>query len=128
MDELAARQYVFHILVGAWVFSVGATVGSFLNVVVYRLPAGKSLVRPGSRCPKCNNPIRPIHNIPILGWFILRGRCWDCGLPISPRYPLVETLVALAFLLLAVCELLTQGANLPVRDPAAVMYWGRLWA
>lgn len=128
LDEVVARQYVFQVLVGAWVFSVGATVGSFLNVVVYRLPAGKSLVRPGSRCPKCDSPIRPIHNIPILGWFILRGRCWDCGLRISPRYPLVETLVAFAFLLLAVCELFTQGANLPVRDPAAMMSWGSLWA
>ena len=75
---------------------IGGAFGSFLNVVAYRLPLGMNLSRPGSRCPKCKRPIRPWHNIPVLGWLLLRGRCRDCGAPISPRYPIVELLVAVA--------------------------------
>lgn len=75
---------------------IGGAFGSFLNVVAYRLPLGMNLSRPGSRCPKCQRPIRPWHNIPVLGWLLLRGRCRDCGAPISPRYPIVELLVAVA--------------------------------
>ncbi len=70
--------------------ALGAVVGSFLNVVSYRLPAGLSVVRPGSACPACKHPIRPWHNIPILSWLLLRGRCHDCGANFSIRYPLVE--------------------------------------
>ena len=80
-----------------WFFLLGACVGSFLNVVVYRLPAGKSLLYPGSRCPNCEKAIRRRHNVPILGWFILRGLCYDCGSPLSIRYPLVEGIAALWF-------------------------------
>lgn len=76
---------------------LGALVGSFLNVVIYRLPRDESLVRPGSRCPACGRAIRPWHNVPVLGWLWLRGRCRDCGARISPRYPLIETLTALLF-------------------------------
>ncbi len=75
---------------------IGGAFGSFLNVVAYRLPLGMNLSRPGSRCPKCKRPIRPWHNIPVFGWLQLRGRCRDCGAPISPRYPIVELLVAVA--------------------------------
>jgi prepilin signal peptidase PulO-like enzyme (type II secretory pathway) len=75
---------------------IGGAVGSFLNVVAYRLPLGMNLSRPGSRCPKCTRPIRPWHNIPVLGWLLLRGRCRDCGAPISPRYPVVELMLAVA--------------------------------
>lgn len=75
---------------------IGGAVGSFLNVVAYRLPLGMNLSRPGSRCPKCKRPIRPWHNVPVLGWLMLRGKCRDCGAPISPRYPIVELLVAAA--------------------------------
>ncbi len=71
-------------------FLVGATVGSFLNVVIARLPEGLSVVSPRSRCPKCKSPIRAIDNIPILSWLVLRGRCRNCGNPISIRYPTVE--------------------------------------
>jgi leader peptidase (prepilin peptidase) / N-methyltransferase len=88
----------------AWLFALGAVVGSFLNVVVYRLPAGKSLLHPGSCCPDCGHPIRWYHNLPILSWFLLRGRCFDCGARISPRYPLVEFATALLFLGLAALE------------------------
>ena len=73
----------------------GAVVGSFLNVVVHRLPRGESVVRPRSRCPGCGAAIRPYDNVPVLSWLWLRGRCRDCGEPISVRYPLVEALTAL---------------------------------
>jgi leader peptidase (prepilin peptidase)/N-methyltransferase len=72
----------------------GAMIGSFLNVVAYRLPRRESLVHPGSHCPRCEAPIRPYDNIPVLGWLLLRGRCRRCALPISPRYPVVEALTA----------------------------------
>lgn len=71
-------------------FLFGSTVGSFLNVVIARVPKGQSVVRPRSRCPRCEKPIAGFDNIPILSWLLLRGRCRRCGLPISPRYPLVE--------------------------------------
>lgn len=71
---------------------LGAIVGSFLNVVAYRLPRHESLVKPASRCPRCGAPVKPYDNIPILSWLLLRGRCRGCGEPISPRYPLVEAL------------------------------------
>ncbi|MCO6456921.1 MAG: prepilin peptidase [Pirellulaceae bacterium] len=105
-------------LAAAWIFSVGACVGSFLNVVVYRAPRGRSLVRRGSYCPYCTTPIQPRDNIPILGWLLLGGRCRTCRLPISPRYPLVEATTALLFLGLFLVELTSGGANLPLRDPA----------
>lgn len=73
---------------------VGAVVGSFLNVVAYRLPRAESLVSPGSRCPSCGTAIRPYDNIPVFGWLLLRGRCRSCGASISPRYPMVEALTA----------------------------------
>lgn len=74
------------------VLVLGACVGSFLNVVVYRLPRGLSLLYPGSHCPHCKTPLGPTENIPILGWFLLRGRCRHCGAQISWRYPAVEAL------------------------------------
>jgi leader peptidase (prepilin peptidase)/N-methyltransferase len=77
-----------------YVFAVGACVGSFLNVVIARLPKGKSIVRPPSACPRCGNPIRWYDNIPVVSWILLRAKCRNCGLPISPRYPLVELLTA----------------------------------
>jgi len=80
------------------VFALGASIGSFLNVVIYRLPRGESIVFPGSRCPKCQHAIPFIANIPVLAWFALRGRCLKCKAPISFRYPLVEALVGALFL------------------------------
>jgi leader peptidase (prepilin peptidase)/N-methyltransferase len=73
----------------------GAAIGSFLNVCIWRVPEEKSIVFPSSHCPKCEKSIRPYDNIPVLSWLVLRGRCRDCGEPISPRYPLVEILTAL---------------------------------
>ena len=68
----------------------GLLIGSFLNVVAYRLPRGESLVHPRSRCPHCDTQLRAIDNIPVVSWLALRGRCHACGAPISARYPLVE--------------------------------------
>jgi len=79
------------------VFIFGACIGSFLNVVVYRLPAGMSVVTPPSRCPHCSHKLGPRENIPVLGWLLLKGRCRWCSAPISPRYPLVETITGLLF-------------------------------
>ncbi len=77
---------------------VGLAVGSFLNVVVHRIPAGMSVVHPPSACPRCGAPIRPRDNIPVLSWLLLLGRCRDCGTSISSRYPLVEASTSLLFL------------------------------
>lgn len=84
-----------------FVFVLGSAVGSFLNVVVYRLPAGLSLLYPPSRCPHCLHPLGKTENVPILGWLWLKGRCRWCRSPISPRYPLVEALTGLLFCLVA---------------------------
>jgi leader peptidase (prepilin peptidase)/N-methyltransferase len=85
-----------HLLMEAVTFAgvLGAIVGSFLNVVAYRLPRHESLVSPASRCPNCGTPVKPYDNIPILSWLLLRGRCRTCSESISPRYPLVEALTA----------------------------------
>ena len=76
---------------------IGAIIGSFLNVVIHRLPRGESLASPGSHCPACGAPVKPYDNVPIVSWLVLRGRCRACGEPISPRYPVVELITALAF-------------------------------
>lgn len=89
---------VIHLFSSLLVFSLGAAVGSFLNVVIYRIPAGISLLYPPSRCPVCLTRLRPYDNIPILGWMLLRGQCRYCHTSISYRYPLIETLTALLFL------------------------------
>jgi leader peptidase (prepilin peptidase)/N-methyltransferase len=75
----------------------GLVVGSFLNVVIYRLPRGESLVTPRSHCPGCGKPVRSRDNVPVLSWLVLRGRCRDCGESIPRRYPLVEALTALLY-------------------------------
>jgi leader peptidase (prepilin peptidase)/N-methyltransferase len=85
----------FACFLDAWVFAVGACVGSFLNVVIARVPAGRSIVSPPSSCPKCGKPIAWYDNIPLLSWILLRAKCRDCGQPISARYPVVELLTAL---------------------------------
>ena len=80
---------------------IGLMAGSFINVVAYRVPLGKSVVRPRSACPGCGHEIRPRDNVPVLSWLLLRGRCRDCGSGISLRYPLVEAGTAAAFAALA---------------------------
>ena len=80
---------------------LGLAIGSFLNVVVWRVPRGESVVSPPSACPGCGTPIRPRDNLPVLGWVLLRGRCRDCAEPISVRYPLVEAATAALFVVMA---------------------------
>jgi leader peptidase (prepilin peptidase)/N-methyltransferase len=80
------------------IFALGLAFGSFLNVCIYRLPRDLSVVRPRSACPRCGNPIRAHHNIPIFSWLILRGRCPNCKTSISPRYLFVELLCGAIFL------------------------------
>jgi leader peptidase (prepilin peptidase)/N-methyltransferase len=85
------------VVVGA----LGLAVGSFVNVVIHRVPRAESLLRPGSRCPGCTAPIRPRHNVPVVSWLALRGRCARCGARISARYPLVELGTAALFVAVA---------------------------
>jgi leader peptidase (prepilin peptidase)/N-methyltransferase len=88
-------------------FIGGAIIGSFLNVVAYRLPRGESLSRPGSRCPSCGTPIKPYDNVPVLSWLVLRGRCRACGARISARYPIVEAVTGL----LCAAVVIAKGAD-----------------
>ncbi len=76
---------------------LGLLIGSFLNVVIWRVPRGESIVSPPSRCPRCETPISPRDNVPVVSWLLLRGRCRHCGEPISARYPGVELLTAAVF-------------------------------
>jgi leader peptidase (prepilin peptidase)/N-methyltransferase len=85
----------------------GLIIGSFLNVVVYRLPRGESVVFPASRCPSCETPIKPYDNVPVLSWLWLRGRCRSCHSSISARYPIVEAITAA----LLVAVVLDKGAD-----------------
>ena len=92
----------------------GAVIGSFLNVCIYRIPQGKSLLHPGSHCPQCGAGVRWYQNIPLVSYLILGGRCANCRTPISIRYPLVEGLTGLIFLLV----FLRFGFQ-----PATLIYW-----
>ena len=94
LGDVAAMHPLFFPTV---VFVLGACIGSFLNVVIYRVPAGRSIVRPGSACA-CGAPIAWYDNVPILSWLVLRGRARCCGRPFSIRYPFVELLTAVLFL------------------------------
>lgn len=84
-------------VVALFLFAFGACVGSFLNVVIFRLPEGLSIVRPASRCPTCKHELRWFENLPIVSWLALRGRCRSCHVSISPQYVLIEALVAVVF-------------------------------
>ena len=98
---------------------LGLVIGSFLNVVIWRVPRGESVVSPPSHCPGCDQPVRPKDNIPVVSWLLLRGRCRDCGEPISARYPLVEAGTAVVFVALA----LRIG---PHADLPAFLYLGAI--
>ena len=90
-------------------FLFGIVIGSFLNVCITRIPEGLSIVRPASRCPCCQSPIKPYDNVPILSWLLLRGKCRHCHLPISPLYPIIEFLTGAFFVL----TYYTFGVTLP---------------
>jgi leader peptidase (prepilin peptidase)/N-methyltransferase len=112
---------------------LGLLVGSFLNVVIARVPAGESVVRPRSRCPRCGVPIAARDNIPVVSWLLLRGRARCCGVPISPRYPLVELVTAGAFALVAAWSTSAFGAGsgdagtATASGPLVPAAWGSLW-
>jgi leader peptidase (prepilin peptidase) / N-methyltransferase len=97
-----AMELIFDAVPMVLIFCLGAAIGSFLNVVVYRLPAGLSLIHPPSRCPHCGHRLGPTENVPIVGWIRLKGRCKSCRSPISMRYPMVETIGGLMFVLVFV--------------------------
>jgi leader peptidase (prepilin peptidase)/N-methyltransferase len=88
-------------LLVAFCFVIGLIIGSFLNVVIWRVPRGESIVSPPSACPRCGTPIAPRDNVPVLSWLVLRGRCRHCSEPISARYPGVELLTGVLFALVA---------------------------
>ena len=102
--SLLAIENVFDVplpIVAAFTGILGAIIGSFLNVVIHRIPLEQSIVFPNSACPSCRTPLRAYDNIPILSFLILRGRCRSCRNPISIRYPIVEALTALLFVAVA---------------------------
>lgn len=103
-----------YLVLMVFVFTIGAAIGSFLNVCIYRIPAGESIVSPRSRCPQCLAPIRWYQNIPLLSYALIRGRCANCHAPISLRYPLVEALTGILFLLV----FLRYGLH-----PVTLIFW-----
>jgi leader peptidase (prepilin peptidase)/N-methyltransferase len=98
MSELSALPTGFIVIVA---LGFGLAIGSFLNVVIYRLPRGESLVHPGSRCPRCRAALSAWDNVPVFAYLWLRGRCRSCGTPISIRYPIVELFTGLVFAAIA---------------------------
>ncbi|MCA1816998.1 MAG: prepilin peptidase [Acidobacteria bacterium] len=98
LPDAGAQLLPFPVALG-FVAALGAMIGSFLNVVIHRLPREESIVFPNSRCPSCGTAIRPYDNIPVVSYAVLRGRCRSCKSPISARYPAVELLVAALFAL-----------------------------
>jgi len=112
-------------LTAAWFFVMGVSIGSFLNVVIYRVPRGLSVWGRRSHCPRCGVGLSFRENMPIIGWLRLKGRCATCRERISLRYPLVELATGLIVLALLQLELLTGGTSIPVREPNA--YAGVVW-
>ncbi|HIF30242.1 MAG TPA: prepilin peptidase [Planctomycetaceae bacterium] len=100
------------VVVTLWIGFLGACFGSFLNVVIYRVPIGRT-ISGHSGCPRCGHAIRPQHNVPLIGWLFLQGKCYDCQLPIAVRYPTVEAFIASLFLVIAFGEVYPGGINLP---------------
>lgn len=117
--------FFFEALTVLWFFCIGACFGSFLNVIVYRLPLGLNLSYPPSRCPYCETPILLKDNIPVLGWICLKGRCRQCSTSISIRYPFIEAVTAIMFVYLLFIEIASGGANIPVIQPS--VYSGIRW-
>jgi leader peptidase (prepilin peptidase)/N-methyltransferase len=133
-DDPAYRWQLWfmYAFVYCYAFAFGASLASFLNVVVYRLPRRLNLVHPGSRCPACATPIEARDNIPVLGWLALRGRCRTCGAPIAPRYLLIELAIGGLFVLLVHLAVFRGGAHLPgrtatVRYGLTILYSGETW-
>jgi protein-glutamine gamma-glutamyltransferase len=119
------NEHTMQAMTALFFFAIGASVGSFLNVVVYRLPRGIGLWGRRSHCPLCQADLSFRDNMPIIGWLRLRGRCKNCRAPISARYPSVEAITGLLFLVLLQVELLSGGKSIPIRTPNA--YAGVVW-
>jgi leader peptidase (prepilin peptidase)/N-methyltransferase len=113
---------------GLWLGFLGACIGSFLNVVAYRMPRGESVIWQPSHCPRCNHPIRAQDNVPVLGWLWLKGKCRDCAGAISPRYAVVEFLMGAAFLGLAYADLF-RAVPLEAGTPVGALHtvWFPRW-
>src|SRR5690554_2366398 len=126
LDLIAVDPVVVATLV-ALIGVLGLLIGSFLNVVVWRVPRAESLSSPGSHCPKCDHPIRWWDNLPVVSWLVLRGRCRDCGEPISARYPLVELATGVVFA--GVAWWVLSGAPLRGQTPLPeLVEGGSAWA
>ena len=113
---------IFIILCG-FAFGFGAIIASFLNVVIYRVPRGESIVSPPSHCPKCGSPIKWYQNVPILSYLALRGKCANCKAPISPRYLLIETLGGCLFLAVSLKTGLARPLSLSVLNLVVLWIW-----
>ena len=108
---------MLHVIFIFFLFALGACVGSFLNVVVWRLPRDESIVSPPSHCPKCQTPLAWRDNIPVFGWILLRGKCRYCAQPISPRYPVIEFITGATFVLYYVLYFIVQQGPCPPVQP-----------
>ncbi len=113
------------VVIGGWLFFIGSSIGSFLNVVAWRMPRGES-INGRSHCPRCMTELSWRDNWPVFGWLALRGRCRTCHLPISPRYPIVELVVGLSVLVVGGVEFASGSASLPFH-PTAHGRTGALW-
>jgi leader peptidase (prepilin peptidase)/N-methyltransferase len=128
-EELTVADVVSNVFVEAatlvWVFFLGAAVGSFVNVILYRMPRRINLIWPPSRCPACLNRLKLVDNLPVVGFLRLRGKCRHCGAAIPRSYLRVEAGFGLLFLAVTYLEIHTGGWNLPLRGPN--QYPGALW-
>jgi leader peptidase (prepilin peptidase)/N-methyltransferase len=128
-EELTVADVVSNVFVEAatlvWVFFLGAAVGSFVNVILYRMPRRINLLWPPSRCPACLNRLKLVDNVPVVGFLRLRGKCRHCGTAIPRSYLRVEVGFGLLYLVLTYLEIHTGGWNLPLRAPN--QYPGALW-
>lgn len=121
-QSLSVYQWGLVAIATVYAFAFGATLGSFANVVVYRMPRGRNVIYPGSRCPVCESPIRGRDNIPVLSWLLLRGRCRNCRSEISPRYFYVELFLGCLFVFLLWADVLSGGAYLPTSTTRTATY------
>ncbi|OLP16463.1 prepilin peptidase [Leptolyngbya sp. 'hensonii'] len=108
-------ETLFLLIIGLFVFALGSAIGSFLNVVIYRIPSGLSLLWPPSRCPVCLHRLGRSENVPVLGWLWLKGRCKNCRTRISVRYPCIEAATGCLFVLVYWQTALSQEALLPLK-------------
>jgi leader peptidase (prepilin peptidase) / N-methyltransferase len=115
------------LVVSLWLFAVGCVVGSFLNVCIYRIPWQKSVIWPGSHCPKCLAPIAARDNIPVVSWLILRASCRRCGSGIAARYPLIEALAGLLFVAVYLIDTHSGGAPWYTGNPYATVAYHLLF-